>query len=69
MKVRELIQVLSALDWDQEILIQETTDRGTSAPLKNGCTIQEDVDHGHYVLCPNESGRALKNPEHKGACV
>ncbi len=60
MKVRDLIQVLSKLDWDKEIEIGEYLEGFDAYHFKNGCVVYEEVETGNYVILPNLSGCAEK---------
>ena len=55
MKVRDLVQALSKLDWDREVEIGMLQKNSNAYYFRNGCAIYEEYTTGNYIILPNNS--------------
>lgn len=53
MKVRDLVQELSKLDWDREVEIGMLQKNLNAYYFGNGCAIHEEYTTGNYIILPN----------------
>ena len=56
MKVKDLIRILSKLDWDREIQIGEYQKYMKAYYFSTGCSIHEEYTTKKFVILPNNTG-------------